>query len=68
MAEAIVEYQQVIRLSPRDVAANVELARLQLRTGQPQAAVGFAEQALRGQPETAPPAPCWRRRSSPMDS
>jgi tetratricopeptide (TPR) repeat protein len=50
VVEAIGEYQQVVRIVPRDPAANMELAKLHLRSGQPQQAIGFAEQALREQP------------------
>jgi tetratricopeptide (TPR) repeat protein len=48
--DAVKSYQEVLRLNPRAVAAQVELSRLSLSTGDEAEAVRYAESARRAEP------------------
>jgi tetratricopeptide (TPR) repeat protein len=52
---AIDEFREVLRLSPAAVPAQIELARLYLGRGDPVGAAGFAEQAIKAQPQLGLP-------------
>ena len=59
--EAMASFNEVLRLNPRVVAAQVQLSRLNLLEGAPDTAVTFAESALvtaPGNPGRACPASC----------
>ena len=49
--EATKAFNAVLTLNPRVVAAQLELSRLHLSRGGAEAAVGFAEDAIKNQPE-----------------
>jgi tetratricopeptide (TPR) repeat protein len=48
--EAITSFGEVLKINPRAVAAQVQLARLNLVTGSPESAITFAEGALASAP------------------
>jgi len=52
VTNAITSYNEVLRLNPRAVAAQVELSRLSLSTGDRKGAVEFAERARQAEPSS----------------
>ena len=50
VADAVKSYQEVLRINPRAAAAQVELSRLSLATGDGTAALRYAEQARQTEP------------------
>ena len=60
VAEATKSYNEVLRLNPRAVAAQVELSRLSLTSGDRTGALRYAEGARQTEPSSAEPAWRWR--------
>ena len=52
--DAIKAYNEVLRLNPRAVAAQIELSRLSLATGDRDAALRYAEEAKQTEPASVP--------------
>ena len=50
VADAVKSYSEVLRLNPRAVAAQVQLSRLNLASGDHDAALRYAEEARRTEP------------------